>query len=736
MPVSLPLQRFVEEELAAAPLLIEEARLAAIEQLLHPGAGSGLAASDGALRLDASQALRTHGAPFCQQYVQALSTLVRDALAAFDGVPAARGGNGCDAGLHGLSLMDEARVESDMEISRAAMLIDSAVEWEHRELQTFTSALRGEAHVGSDSNPINPAQVARALWQATDALATPPAPRVLALRAVAAAIGAPLKRAYAAACSRIEALGVEPSAYRTVLFTPGSVADVGATVTAGRPAGLPGATGGLSGLLARMTIGAVAPASGTPPDATLEALARLDRLTRHAGGGLRDAAAQTGAAAGTPAAAAATRQSGAQTAGPRAAAEADAPPGVDPRRIELLSRLFDALLADPTLPPPARGVIARLQASVLRIGLREAALLDAVDHPVWRMLDRIADACQQTAAAGPARLAALASTCDGQAEEIARQATPDAALYRQALVRLEALLADELRRAQHGAQGAITALQRTERRMRMQAQVQARLEEQFVRCPVGPATRRFLLGASAQALAEAILHSGPDGEPTAALTRTVDDLLWSLHPPAHPASRQRLVKMLPGLLGRLRAHMAHCGLAAGEQQALLDELEASHTASLWPRGGSGAPAAETPEEIVRRLRDEIVEDAPPRRDFGDSVLDLSTLDTVPAELMPDLPAPAPLPPAADRPRPPPAGIATLAPGRAARLLLQGHWIDAQLLWRNDGGDLLLFADTDGRTHALTRRAIERLEAEGLVRIAPPGSLVQRAIDRLLAAADG
>ena len=84
----------------------------------------------------------------------------------------------------------------------------------------------------------------------------------------------------------------------------------------------------------------------------------------------------------------------------------------------------------------------------------------------------------------------------------------------------------------------------------------------------------------------------------------------------------------------------------------------------------------------------------------------------------------------DIPNPP------LAPGRAARLLLQGHWIDAQLLWRNDGGDLLLFADTDGRTHALTRRAIERLEAEGLVRIAPPGSLVQRAIDSLLAAADG
>ena len=42
-----------------------------------------------------------------------------------------------------LELMDESRVEADIEISRAMQLIDSTAEWGRRELQTFTSTLCG-----------------------------------------------------------------------------------------------------------------------------------------------------------------------------------------------------------------------------------------------------------------------------------------------------------------------------------------------------------------------------------------------------------------------------------------------------------------------------------------------------------------------------------------------------------------------------------------------------------------
>ena len=164
---------------------------------------------------------------------------------------------------------------------------------------------------------------------------------------------------------------------------------------------------------------------------------------------------------------------------------------------------------------------------------------------------------------------------------------------------------------------------------------------------------------------------------------------------------------------------------------MLAELEASHSAVLWPKTG---PSEETPEEIVRRLREEVVEadDIGPRRDFGNSVLDLSTLDTVPASLMPAASGAAEDGDLAERGRRAEAAVAALTPGRAARLLLQGHWHDAQLLWRSADAELLLFADAAGLTHALTRCALERLHVEGLARLDAPPSYVQRAIDALLA----
>ena len=694
MPIAPLLQRFVDDELAQAPALAGRAAAAAAAALLQDHAGDAEAFA----RRDAAAALQSRAPALAAEFRAALGALVAADLAG-DGQPApAAPAPGLPATL---TLMDEAVVEADIEISRAAMQIDAAVEWEQRELQTFTSALRGEAHVGEASNPIRPTLVARAMWEASAALALAPAARLHALRALAAAVGQPLKKAFAAACTRLESQGVTPSQYRTVVVPGGSALAALREIAPARAshpgAGQGGSTphpGALRALLARVK--AVPPAADAPP---------LPPAPDAPASPARD---------GTSAA-------------PSMA-------GVDPRLVELVTRLFETLLADPGLTEPARRAIARLQGSVVRVALRDPALLDGEEHPTWRLLDRIASACEAAACAGAHRLAALGDRCARLAEELARHPSPDAALHRQGLARLEAQCAEELQIGQREARDAIEALQRTERRRQLQAQVRQRLREQFQRHPVGPATRHWLEGNFAQRIAEAMLVEGPDGPATAALTRTVDDLLWSLHPPPHPASRQRLVKMLPALIARLRTAMTEGGVPAAEEQSVLAEMEAAHSATLWPAPGAGA-TEETPEEIVRRLREEVAdEDGEPRREFGDSVMDLSTLDTVPAELMPQFDGVAG-PAQAARAQQSRATVAALAPGRAARLLLQGHWHDTQLLWRTADGELLLFIDRRGVTQALTRLALERLHGEGLARLDAPASRVRRAIDALGASPD-
>jgi hypothetical protein len=196
-----------------------------------------------------------------------------------------------------LELMDESRVEVDIEISRAMQLIDSTAEWELRELQAFTSTLVGQNHVTAESNPFRPLVYATALWDGACAIVTSQIQRAIVLRTSAGVAAGLLKNAAAAASTRLESQGVQPGLYRTVVLPSGS--------SFGRPAAEPPRQGALSGLLARMPDAAAAhdasdgerppPSSGggsagqgrrsdgavrRSPELE-QALLRLDELARH-----------------------------------------------------------------------------------------------------------------------------------------------------------------------------------------------------------------------------------------------------------------------------------------------------------------------------------------------------------------------------------------------------------------------------------------------------------------------
>ena len=150
MPVAPLLKRFVDDELARASLLGEQACAGGSRTCRSPRAASCRPTRVQARR-EAAAALQERAAEFAAAFA-APSSVVRAALEE----PSAHAPHTTSGQTGGLSLMDESLVEADIEISRATMQIDSLVEWEQRELQTFTSALRGEAHVGESSNPIRP----------------------------------------------------------------------------------------------------------------------------------------------------------------------------------------------------------------------------------------------------------------------------------------------------------------------------------------------------------------------------------------------------------------------------------------------------------------------------------------------------------------------------------------------------------------------------------------------------
>ena len=351
-------------------------------------------------------------------------------------------------------------------------------------------------------------------------------------------------------------------------------------------------------------------------------------------------------------------------------------------------------------------------------------MLNGAPHPVWTLMNRIASAFLVWPQAGDVRSGRLLVFCETLAHDIASAPMQSASLYAMGVDRLEAHLTEELQRQQVQAQPTIDALQVTERRDGLQRELSHQLAEQIRSVHTTPRISSFLVQSWARVVTESMLRYGDDDERTSGYLKAVDDLLWSLRLPDHPQSRQRLLSLLPNLLKRLRSGMTLISIPEAEQQSVLDDLMAIHTEALRPGARTGAREP-TPQEIMQRLRDEVpVEPLSERhKGFADSLIDVFSMDTVPADLMSEGGATGG--PKSKSP------VDTMVIGSSCRWFLSGRWRRVQLLWRSDSQRFFLFAgETPARTHSITRQALERLSSEGLIKPLSDTELIQRAIERV------
>ncbi|NUZ05663.1 DUF1631 family protein [Piscinibacter koreensis] len=698
MPIAPLLQRFIDDELARSGALVSRV-VAGTVQLLTTGRDAELGAR-----------LKRLADRYEAAFLASLRKLV------LDNVGDSRVGSSAGSGFGGLQLMDESLVESDIEISRAMQLIDSTAEWELRELQTFTSTLIGQSHVTAESNPFRPVTYATALWDAAGAVTSVAAQQALLLRTSAGVAAGLLKNAWAAASTRLESQGVEPGTYRTVVLP--SAGSGRATLGAARPMATPAPS-----------------AAGSPLAALVAGLAGA-RLTPSGGLARPDPAVPASAASASvrpafAAALAAVEQAMRAEHDPAPPLRRHlptllgaAPSLVERQGAELVARVFDDILSDSHLPDAVRPLLAALQAPTLRVVLADASARQSLDHVVWRVVDRIGEVALAYPRAGDSRLAAFVTFGAALAHDVATLPRIDAGTFQRALNQLDAFLAEQFRTQLRAAQPTVDTLQLGERRALVEEHLARRLADQMAAVRATPAVRRFVTDTWAKVIAHDVVQHGERSDAVVGDLKTADDLLWSLQIPDHPQSRQRLVALLPGLLQRLRAGMDLVGFGGAARQQVLDELMAIHADALR-RATSSAPAPlASSEEIVRRLREEVV----PSRSGADSLIDLSSMETVPADALPSGVADE-----ADADK----RVDALRAASRARLFLHGRWNRVQLLWQSDRGRFFLFAgETPGRHHSITRRALERLAAAGLLQPHQTKSIVQRAVEHATQQLDG
>lgn len=605
--------------------------------------------------------------------------------------------------LDSLQLVDENQAEQDIEVMRMVQLAELSAEWELRELQARTATLRGERDIRAEANPLRPEMVARAFWEASGELGLAPEARLLLVRAAGEPMARGLREAYAQGLKRLESWGVQPAAYRAVQLPGRAVPPSAAPPNSGFDLTRPGALDELAGGRSRG-----GDAAGTVPlsaEAAARLNAALDRVLAQLPAG--DAGAANLIRAHQAALDGAARNDG------------------DRHVVSLLAQLFESILNDATLLPAVRQRLARLQKPVLTIALHDTRLLDDHSQPSWRLMNRIASHVMGYSDPADPRLAPFLTDLDQLLDPLAAARTPEAAQHAEALAQLEAMALKHLRMEQRAAGSSIEKLRAAERREELQAAYREQLGAQLASSPAAldASLRRFLVETWSLVLAESSLRDGAAAASTAQFAQTVDHLLGSLQPPRGPDERSRLAASVAPLVQRLKDGMALIRLPDAEREAVLRALMARHAELL--KGDAPARTRDlTPEEIVQRMRDEMLDDAPSGSTVGgDSLLDVSALETVPAELMSD-PTPA-----AARPG---AWLDRVSTGTWCQLALQGGWTPLRLLWVSEARNHWLFSSAPGVMHSYTRRALERLASERLAVPLETRNLLERAVDALLA----
>lgn len=419
-PASKLLLQFVDDEMLRAPLLFDQL-LEAVQDTIRR-ALPGMNTTQRTAVADLAQALQTQHHRMADYFMFSLREQVQAELTRSQ--PKAE--KKPEPQSHKtLSLVDEDAVAVDVELSHTIEGIKSTAEYELRELQTFTAALVGDLEMSRDNNPFRAETFARAVWNSAQALPLSRGHQIAYMRHASTPLAQLLRTSYAASTSRLESMGVEPAAYRTLILPSGSRRGSRSGETTYAPD------------LHRM--------SETMP-------APLDT--------------QQAAHYASPAQASGHASPQASPRGQLGERWIDVARGTtqraDRQAIELVSRLFEAMMADSRVPQDMTVIISRLHGPAMRLALRDRTLLDHNKHPLWRFINQAVFAAEMTPDPHDPERLHLLKLAMATIDQLGAEPTQNSGLYRWAVERLDLFLAKRLQRRLASVASQVGALQKLE----------------------------------------------------------------------------------------------------------------------------------------------------------------------------------------------------------------------------------------------------------------------------------
>ncbi len=612
-----------------------------------------------ALRSEVAATLARQHAPFAEAFGDAL----QQAYLEFTRPPAAKTpGQWLDLGA--FEIMDESRIQEEIEVAQVVQILNEHCTVELRRLIKFEGALRRHEGVRVAASPIGPPCLARALWTASEGLDIAAPVRAELVRCVARWLAPRLSELYAAVrqagfadASHLEADRATDASDDAASVTPPTGFDVTRPGALFELMDLDEQRPVFAASTAHATLERIADTQPMPLEGDDARIPDLIHSHREELAALQDA---TSSRLG----------------------------------VALIGHLFVQIVADPALSNEAREWLARLQPVVVRLAAQDATLLQSHRHPAWALVNRIVTTMSVDKGAPPPEFTQWLADSMAQVA-----ADPSTATFQAAIDRLTHWQRKQAQRRLTSAsvEGALELLQRNASQEELVAQAKARLQRKLDSAHPPSQTRRFILTLWSLVVAQEWTTLPAEARRNSPAMDTAVDVIWSTDKARSRADAPTLVAMVPELVERVTAGMALVKLSDAMKKAWLDQIAAIHLHAM-------------------------------RRPLGEEAI--AGPVTVDLELDDELPPPPP-PPAASAPPDTSSPLASLQIGDSVSLQLNGEWADLQLLWTSENGYFLLFAGNDGESRSFTRKALDKMVAQGLLRTADASSALQRAGDKII-----
>jgi len=266
---------------------------------------------------------------------------------------------------------------------------------------------------------------------------------------------------------------------------------------------------------------------------------------------------------------------------------------VDDDVINLVSMMFEFILDDRNLAAPMKALIGRLQIPMVKVAIADKAFFSKGGHPARRLLNEMAMACLgwQESSDENQRKDSLFNKMEETVRAILTDFDTDMSIFERLLVDFRSFLDKEKRRAQILEQRTIDAEDGKAKSERARAQVDAELNRICAGKELPLAVTKLLREAWANVMFITSLKQGVESDEWRNCSATAQQLVWSVTAAMDKDNRQRLLKLVPELLQKLRTGLESISFSPFETTNLFKQLETVHLARLR---GDTKPQAEAP----------------------------------------------------------------------------------------------------------------------------------------------